>query len=331
MTAYQQITVIGAGAWGTALANAAARAGRDVTLVARSQSAADSITRDRESARLPGIALDQKISISETINSGAQVLLIALPTQSLRSALVSLEGKLQGKLSKDAVIVSCAKGIERGTHLFTTQIIEELLPQARPAILSGPSFAADVARGLPTAVTLAAQDESIAAQLCQALGSATFRPYHTTDVRGVEIGGAAKNVLAIAAGIVAGKELGASALAALTTRGFAELARFGRALGARAETLAGLSGLGDLILTCSSTQSRNFSFGVALGQGARPQGAARGLLVEGASTAIALLELAEERKIEMPICKAVTAILENRIAIDEAIQGLLSRPFRSEE
>lgn len=327
MTAYQQIAVIGAGAWGTALANAAARAGRDVTLVARSQSAADTIRRDRESTRLPGIALDPKVAVSGTIDGGAQVLLLAIPAQSLRSALAAL----RSQLNRDSVIVSCAKGIERGTHLFTTQIIEELLPQARPAILSGPSFAADVARGLPTAVTLAAQDESIAVRLCQALGSATFRPYHTTDVRGVEIGGAAKNVLAIAAGIVAGKELGASALAALTTRGFSELARFGRALGARTETLAGLSGLGDLILTCSSTQSRNFSFGVALGQGAQPQDAARSLLVEGASTAIALLELAEERKIEMPICKAVTAILENRIAIDEAIQGLLSRPFKSEE
>ncbi len=328
MTAYQQITVIGAGAWGTALANAAARAGRDVTLVARDEATASAMHRARESARLPGIALDSGIAVSGSIDGNiAQVLLIAVPTQSFRPALASL----RGQLGKDIVIVSCAKGIERGTHLFTTQIIEELLPQARPAILSGPSFAADVARGLPTAVTLAAQDEAIAAQLCQALGSATFRPYHTTDVRGVEIGGAAKNVLAIAAGIVSGKKLGASALAALTTRGFAELARFGRALGARAETLAGLSGLGDLILTCSSTQSRNFSFGVALGQGARPQDAGRSLLVEGASTAIALLELAEERKIEMPICQAVTAILENRIAIDEAIQGLLSRPFKSEE
>ena len=328
MTAYQQIAVIGAGAWGTALANAAARAGRDVTLVARDEASAAAIRHAHESARLPGIALDSKVAISGKLNgNAATVLLLAIPAQSFRSALVPL----QGKLGKDTVIVSCAKGIERGTHVFTTQIIEELFPQARAAILSGPSFAADVARGLPTAVTLAVQDESIAAQLCQALGSATFRPYHTTDVRGVEIGGAAKNVLAIAAGIVAGKKLGASALAALTTRGFAELARFGRALGARAETLAGLSGLGDLILTCSSAQSRNFSFGVALGQGASIETASGGKLAEGAFTAQALLELAEERKIEMPICKAVTAILENRIAIDEAIQGLLSRPFRSEE
>ncbi|OQW55872.1 MAG: glycerol-3-phosphate dehydrogenase [Proteobacteria bacterium SG_bin9] len=328
MSAYQQIAVIGAGAWGTALANAAARAGRDVTLIARDRDSADVIARDRESSRLPGIALDPSVTVTVSgTDIAAPVVLLAVPTQALRSALMPL----QGKLGKATVAVSCAKGIERGTHHFTTEIIAEMLPDVTPAILSGPSFAADVARGLPTAVTLAASDETIAANLCQALGSATFRPYHTTDVRGVEIGGAAKNVLAIAAGIVAGKKLGASALAALTTRGFAELARFGRACGARPETLAGLSGLGDLVLTCSSPQSRNFSFGIALGQGANPRAASGGLLAEGVFTAAALLELADQLKIEMPICRAVTAILENRIAIDDAIAGLLSRPFKAEE
>ena len=328
MSAYQQIAVIGAGAWGTALANAAARAGRDVTLIARDQASADTLARTRESARLRGVALDAGVTVIPS-GSGiaAPVVLLAVPTQALRSALTPL----RGKFAKNAVAVSCAKGIERGTHHFTTEIIADVLPDVTPAILSGPSFAADVARGLPTAVTLAASDEIIAANLCQALGSATFRPYHTTDVRGVEIGGAAKNVLAIAAGIVAGKKLGASALAALTTRGFAELARFGRACGARPETLAGLSGLGDLVLTCSSPQSRNFSFGVALGQGANPREASGGLLAEGVFTAAALLELADEQTIEMPICRAVTAILENRIAIDDAIQALLARPFKAEE
>ena len=189
-------------------------------------------------------------------------------------------------------VIACAKGIERGTHRFMTEVIAETLPNAVPAILSGPSFAADVARGLPTAVTLACADEAIAAALARALGSQTFRPYHTTDVRGVEIGGAAKNVLAIAAGIVQGRKLGASATAALVTRGFAELARFGRALGARRETLTGLSGLGDLILTCSSPQSRNFSLGIALGEGR----AREGKLAEGAFTARALVELANEKK-----------------------------------
>lgn len=328
MTAYQQIAVIGAGAWGTALANAAARAGRDVTLIARDQASADAIARGRESARLPGVALDPGIAVAASdANIDARVALLAVPTQSLRGALEAL----RGRFGKDTVAVSCAKGIERGTLRYTTEIIAQALPDATPAILSGPSFADDVARGLPTAVTLAASDENVAGALCQALGSATFRPYHTSDVRGVEIGGAAKNVLAIAAGIVAGKQLGASALAAVTTRGFAELARFGRACGARPETLAGLSGLGDLILSCSSTQSRNFSFGMALGQGASPLDASRSLLVEGAFTAIALLELAEQQQIEMPICRAVTAILENRVAIDDAIAGLLARPFKAEE
>ena len=167
-------------------------------------------------------------------------------------------------------MIACAKGIERGTHKFMTEVIAETAPNAVPAILSGPSFAGDVARGLPTAVTLAAKDEALASALVQALGSATFRPYHTSDVRGVEIGGAAKNVLAIAAGIVIGKQLGASALAALTTRGFSELVRLGRACGARSETMSGLSGLGDLILTCSSPQSRNLSLGIALGRGEAP-------------------------------------------------------------
>jgi glycerol-3-phosphate dehydrogenase (NAD(P)+) len=212
-----------------------------------------------------------------------------------------------------------------------TEVIAQCAPAARPAILSGPSFAEEVARGLPAAVTLAAREESLAAALAHALGSATFRPYHSTDVGGVEIGGAAKNVLAIASGIVTGRGLGASAAAALTTRGFAELFRFGRALGARPETLTGLSGLGDLILTCSSTQSRNFSLGIALGQG---QGAAQASaatgLAEGVFTAAALVEMADQAGVEMPIASAVAAILEGFLTVDEAIENLLTRPFRAE-
>jgi glycerol-3-phosphate dehydrogenase (NAD(P)+) len=196
-------------------------------------------------------------------------------------------------------------------------------------VLSGPSFAADVMRGLPTAVTLAAADADIAASLAHALGSATFRPYHTTDVRGVEIGGAAKNVLAIAAGIVTGRGLGASAVAALVTRGFAELMRFGRACGARAETLVGLSGLGDLVLTCASLQSRNFALGVALGEG-RSLAQAQSKLAEGVFTASALVAMARARAVEMPIAIAVDAVLEGRLSIDAAIESLMSRPFRAE-
>jgi glycerol-3-phosphate dehydrogenase (NAD(P)+) len=225
-------------------------------------------------------------------------------------------------------VIAAAKGIERGTHKFMTEVIVEAAPAATPAILSGPSFAADVARGLPTAVTLAAKDETLASALVQALGSSTFRPYHTTDVRGVEIGGAAKNVLAIAAGIVEGRKLGASALAALTTRGFSELARLGRACGARAETLAGLSGLGDLILSCSSLQSRNFALGIALGRG---EPAPQGKLAEGAFTAPVLIELAASQNVDMPVSNAVAAILAGKVTIDAAIEGLLTRPFKAEE
>jgi glycerol-3-phosphate dehydrogenase (NAD(P)+) len=196
-----------------------------------------------------------------------------------------------------------------------------------PAILSGPSFADDVARGLPTAVTLAAKDEGLASALVQALGSSTFRPYHTTDVRGVEIGGAAKNVLAIAAGIVVGRKLGASALAALTTRGFSELARFGRACGARGETMTGLSGLGDLILTCSGAQSRNFALGLTLGRGEPPP---VGKLAEGEFTAPVLIDLAASQNVDMPVSKAVAAVLSGTISIDAAIESLLTRPFKAE-
>jgi glycerol-3-phosphate dehydrogenase (NAD(P)+) len=207
-----------------------------------------------------------------------------------------------------------------------TEVIAEAAPDAIPAILSGPSFADDVARGLPTAVTLAAKDEALARALVQALGSATFRPYHTSDVRGVEIGGATKNVLAIAAGIVIGRKLGASAQAALTTRGFSELLRLGRACGARSETLAGLSGLGDLILSCSSPQSRNLALGIALGRGEKPAQK----LAEGEFTAPVLVELAASQNVDMPVSNAVAAILSGAATIDEAIDGLLARPFKAE-
>lgn len=325
MASFDNITVIGAGAWGTALANVAARAGRRVTLHARDTKAASTLSQTRESPKLTGIRLEKDIHVSSDLAASgkADAILLVVPAQSLRTA-ASL---LAPHLAAGTPVVVCAKGIERGTRKFMTQVIAEAMPDARPAILSGPSFADDVARGLPTAVTLAAHDEALAIQLVHALGSATFRPYHTTDVRGVEIGGAAKNVLAIAAGIVAGKKLGASALAALTTRGFAELMRFGLACGAKAETLAGLSGLGDLILTCSTAQSRNFSFGAALGRGEKPS---REILSEGEATAPVLIEMADEKNIDMPVAKAVAAVLSSAITINEAIDMLLTRPFRAE-
>jgi len=326
MTALRSVAVIGAGAWGTALAMVAARAGRSVTLWARNAEHAARIAALRENPRLPGVSLPPDIEVTNDLRhaAGADVLLIATPAQHLRGAV----GTLAPHLTRPVPVIACAKGIEHGTHKFMTDVIAEAAPQALPAILSGPSFADDVARGLPTAVTLATRDDQLAGALAQALGSPTFRPYHSTDVRGVEIGGAAKNVLAIAVGIAVGRKLGASAQAALTTRGFAELARFGRALGARSETLGGLSGLGDLILTCSSPQSRNFALGLALGRGEPPPA---GKLAEGASTAPVLIELAASRDIEMPVSQAVAAILGGKTTIDAAISGLLTRPFKAEE
>jgi glycerol-3-phosphate dehydrogenase (NAD(P)+) len=328
--AFERIAIVGAGAWGTALANALARAGRSVTLVSRDQASADAIAGARASPRLPGSRIEDQVVVaaaSTAVLSSQDAILLAVPSQHLRAAA----GRIAPKLAPNIPLIACAKGIERGTHKFMTEVIADCAPSMLPAILSGPSFAEEVARGLPAAVTLAARDESLAATLARALGSATFRPYHSTDVRGVEIGGAAKNVLAIGAGIVTGRGLGASAAAALTTRGFAELFRFGRALGARPETLTGLSGLGDLILTCSSAQSRNFSLGIALGKGQTPaQASAATGLAEGAFTAAALVEMANQAGIEMPIATAVAAILDGSLTVNDAIENLLTRPFRAE-
>jgi len=326
--AFDSIAVIGAGAWGTALALTCARAGRAVTLWEHDAANAESLKKKRESLFLPGVPIDESIRIAPELAEAAQAqaLLLVVPAQAVRSAATALSPLLAAGMP----VVVCAKGIERGTKKFVTEIIAECAPRAEPAILSGPSFASDVARGLPTAVTLAARDSTLAAALAQAIGSASFRPYHSTDVRGVEIGGAAKNVLAIAAGVVAGRGLGASAAAALTTRGFAELARFGKAFGAKSETMMGLSGLGDLLLTCSSPQSRNFSFGVNLGRGQKP-GEIHGGLAEGVFTAPVLLEMARDRGIEMPISAAVAALLAEKLSVSEAIESLLARPLRAEE
>jgi glycerol-3-phosphate dehydrogenase (NAD(P)+) len=326
MSAFNSVAVIGAGAWGTALAGVAARAGRDVVLYARNAERATQIAATRENPKLPGVQLAPGIAVTDdlALAAGADIILVATPSQNLREAVTALAPHI----GKAKPVIACAKGIERGSHQFMTEVIAETAPEAIPVILSGPSFADDVARGLPTAVTLAARDEELAGHLVQALGSATFRPYHSTDVRGVEIGGAAKNVLAIAAGIVAGRKLGASAQAALTTRGFSELTRLGRACGARAETMMGLSGLGDLILTCASPQSRNFALGLALGRG-EPRRSDK--LAEGEFTAPVLIELAASQHVDMPVSQAVAAILSGAVTIDAAIEGLLTRPFKAEE
>jgi glycerol-3-phosphate dehydrogenase (NAD(P)+) len=326
---FERITVVGAGAWGSALANVIARAGRSVTLAARDSTAAAAVWERRESPRLPGGRIDERVRLAALSDGPGphDAILLAVPSQQLRSAAAAITPWLRN----GTPVVACAKGIEQGTRKFMTEVIAEIAPAAVPAILSGPSFASDVARGMPTAVTLAAAQEGVAAALVAALGSTTLRPYHTTDVRGVEIGGAAKNVFGIATGIVSGRGMGASASAALITRSFAELVRFGTAFGARAETLTGLSGFGDLVLTCSSPQSRNFSLGVALGKGQSPAVAAKAAaLAEGLFTAPVLVEMANVRGVEMPIASAVAAILDERMSIDAAIESLLTRPFRAE-
>jgi len=326
---FNHIAIIGAGAWGSALALTCARAGRSVTLWEHDAANAAQLKTKRESLFLPGVRIDPGITLAANLTnavSAADAILLVVPAQSVRAVANGLEPLL----ATGTPVIVCAKGIERGSKKFMTEVIVECLPKAAPAILSGPSFAADVARGLPTAVTLAAADGKLAEALAQAIGSASFRPYHSSDVRGVEIGGAAKNVLAVAAGVVTGRGLGASAQAALTTRGFAELVRFGKAYGAQPQTMMGLSGLGDLLLTCSSPQSRNFSFGVHLGRGQKPE-AIHGGLAEGVFTAPVLLEMAHERSVDMPISFAVAALLSGKLSVDAAIDSLLTRPLKAEE
>ena len=323
------VAVVGGGSWGTALANAVA-ARHPVTLWLRDAEAAERIEASRENARyLPGVPLHERIraTADPAALRGARAVLLVTPAQTARAVL----GQLGPDLAPGAPVVLCAKGIERGSDAFMSDVAAEVLPADTPvAVLSGPSFAADVARNLPTAVTLAAADAEAAAGLARLLSGPTLRLYHTDDVRGVEIGGAGKNVLAIASGIVAGRGLGESARAALIARAFAELMRFARSYGGRPETLMGLSGLGDLVLTASSSQSRNFAFGERLGAGASPEEASGGKLAEGAFTAAALVALARARDVEMPIAEAVAAIVSGQARVEEMAARLLARPLKGE-
>ncbi len=326
---FGKVAVLGAGSWGTALANVAARAGHDVYLWGRNAAQMDEIAEGHENKRyLQGISIESAVSPVSDLGCvrDADVILLVVPAQAQRDSASAIAPLVKA----NAPVVICAKGIERGTQLFMGEAVAQALPHVPLALLSGPSFAHDVARGLPTAVTIAAHDGELARALAEALGTSTFRLYHSDDMRGVEIGGSAKNVLAIACGIATGCGLGASANAALIARGFAELRRFGAAYGARSETLMGLSGLGDLVLTCSSEQSRNFAFGVALGRGKTVEQASGGKLAEGAFTASVLVEMARKKDIEAPICEAVDALLTGRIDVPGAIDSLLSRPQRRE-
>ena len=324
-----RISVLGAGAFGTALAIVAARSGRTISLWGRDAGQIAAMTATRENAPyLPGAPLPPSLHPTADLAAAldADMLILAVPTQNLRVAASLLAGHIR----PGTPVVAAAKGIEQASGCFVMDILGEVCPAAEAAILSGPSFAADMARGLPTAVTLAAKDAARAKTLAAAIASPGLRIYHTDDVTGVGIGGAAKNVLAIAAGIVIGAGLGESARAAVIARGFAELRRLAQALGARAETLMGLSGLGDLVLTASSPQSRNFAYGHALGRGEAVTEASHGKLAEGAFTAPALVRMAHAHNVEMPIAEAVSAVIAGRLSVRAAISGLIERPQTSE-
>ncbi|HEY2707665.1 MAG TPA: NAD(P)H-dependent glycerol-3-phosphate dehydrogenase [Caulobacteraceae bacterium] len=327
----KRVGVIGGGAWGTALAQVAARAGLEPTLWAREADAVASINAAHENRLfLPGVPLDAAVRATDRLADlgGADFILAAAPAQHLRGVL--REFALSARLGLP--IVLCAKGIEQGSLKLMTEVLAETVVAAAPAVLSGPSFAAEVARSLPTAITLASPDPDLAKALAEAIATPAFRPYIAADMIGAEAGGAIKNVLAIACGIVEGRGLGRSAHAALVTRGFAELARLAVALGGRAETVAGLCGLGDLVLTCSSAQSRNMSVGLALGAGESLDAALAGKLsvAEGVDSAPAVRQLARKLGVDAPICDAVAAILAGEVGVDAAIAGLLARPLKSE-
>lgn len=319
------IGVAGSGAFGTALAIALGRAGHEVRLWARDAAHVARMQAERQNAaRLPGARFPDSVSVTAEIAdlTGAEVVLLAVPMQSLGDFLANHGPALTG-----SALVACCKGVDLHSLQGASALIAAACPGAVVAVLTGPSFAADIARGLPTALTLATPSESAGERLQHLLSTPVLRLYRTTDVTGAELGGALKNVIAIAAGVVMGAGLGDSARAALMTRGYAEMQRLALHLGARAETLAGLSGLGDLVLTCTSTQSRNLRFGMALGAGQVPDS---GVTVEGASTALAAVRLADQAGIDMPITKMVAALIAGKLPLNEAIRSLMSRPLKQE-
>ena len=328
----RSISIIGGGAWGTALAQTLSYNDVNVTLWAREPEIVEDINaRHVNRVFLPGVDLNVSIRATGDLAkvAAADAILAVAPAQHLRAVLSDLARHLPNGVP----IVICSKGIEQATGKFMGDVLEEVVPQATRAVLSGPSFAADVARGLPSALTLACRNEAVGRALTASLSSRQMRLYWSSDVLGAELGGSVKNVLAIAAGIVEGRGLGTSAHAAIVTRGFAELRRFGDVMGARPETLLGLSGLGDLILTCGSAQSRNMSLGRGLGEGRTLSEilGGRSAVTEGVYTAAALVGLARSKAVEMPIAEAVHEIIEGRLGVDEAIAGLMQRPLKAED
>lgn len=329
MSVPERIAVIGAGAFGTALAAVIAIEGRaQVTLVGRDAALMADLTSSRvHEAALPGIALPERLAFSSDLSaiSKAGIVLFAMPSQ----AQVDAARQYGPYLADDAVVVTCAKGIDRSSARLLTDVLEEALPNHAIAVLSGPGFAADIARGLPTAMAIAAGDQAVAERLARAISGRTFRLYASSDRTGVQLGGALKNVLAIACGIVEGLGLGDSARAALIARGLAEMSRFVEAMGGKAETVSGLSGLGDLVLTATSHQSRNLRFGISLGRG-EPIDFSRGQLVEGAFAAAVASRLAEGLGVRMPITDAVAQVIDGSLEIPTAIEQLMSRPITTE-
>lgn len=327
-TKVERLGVIGGGAWGTAMAQVIASDGSDVLLWAREPEVVETINRDHANPLfLPNVLLSDRVRATGTLGdlAACDALVVVAPAQFLRSVLAEAP-------SAGRPLVLCAKGIEAGTQRLMSEVATEVAPGSPIAVLSGPTFAHEVAAGQPTAITLACGDEAVGMALAERLRRPGFRPYLSQDVVGAEIGGAVKNVLAIACGVVEGAGLGQNARAALISRGFAEMTRFGLARGARAETLAGLSGLGDLVLTCSSTSSRNFSLGKGLGEGrsAAELLADRRTVAEGAATAPVLAEAARVAGVDMPIVDAVCALLTGQAMVDEVVTALLARPLKQE-
>lgn len=328
---YKSVAVIGGGAWGTALAHVLSLNGLSVKLWAHEPETVREIREHRtNSVFLSGISLAQNLEATGSFEDlrGCDLCLLVPPAQHLGA----IAAQLKDHLTVQTPWVICSKGIEIKSGRLLGEVVADAAPGATIAALSGPSFAADVARGLPAALTVACADETTGEAIARSLGSRHLRLYWTQDVIGVQLGGAIKNVLAIAAGIVEGKQLGASAHAALVTRGFAEMNRFASAFGAEPRTMAGLAGLGDLLLTCGSPQSRNMSLGRSLGEGQALSEilAKRRAVTEGVYTAAAMTQVAEQKQIDVPIARAVHAIVEGRISVDEAIEDLMMRPFKPE-
>ena len=317
------ISVLGAGAFGTALAIALSRDGAKVTLWARDAADAEAMEVSRSSGRkLPGFALPDSLTVTgEAKAFEAETLLLAVPTQKLSGFVIT------NNLAHDATLVSCAKGIDRTTGLGTASTLQSIRPQATVALLSGPSFAFDIAKGMPTAIVLASAREEDAQRLQKALTRPALRLYRTTDIAGAELGGALKNVVALAAGIAIGAGLGDSARASVIARGFAELSRFATTKGAQSETIQGLSGLGDLVLTCTSDKSRNFTTGVALGRGEAPNPETT---VEGLATAPTVRDEAERLGLDLPLIRTVAEVIDGKLDIQSAIETLLARPVGTE-